>query len=312
MLTVLTWLWRQPESRTHYTALHVNIWADMVRRHLSLPHRIACVTDMPAGIAGGIEIIAPPRDFEDVQIPTWRGGRPQCLRRLALFRADAAALFGERIVSMDLDCAIGAPLDPLFAGDEDFRMTRGTAEGRPYNGSMMLLRAGSRPQVYDRFTPAEAIRAGRNFVGSDQAWLAHVLGPDEKVWTNADGVGFHGLSPTSDGFGPAAPEQSDRRILFFAGSTKPWDADDRWTRRHYRKVTPGRCLVLGYGPTLWSDVDKAIDEPFAAVIASPEATKHWPGDILAEAGTNNEAARLAWMHGYDDVVWCGAEPREMI
>jgi hypothetical protein len=61
MLTVLTWLWLQEGGRTAYRAEHVNAWAAMVRRNLSLPHRIACVTDMPDGIAASIDIIVPPR-----------------------------------------------------------------------------------------------------------------------------------------------------------------------------------------------------------------------------------------------------------
>src|SRR5690606_34220265 len=86
MLTVLTWLWRQPGGRTGYTASHVNIWAAMVRRHLAMPHRLACVTDMPEGIMTEVEIIDPPGDFEAVRIPTWGAHMPQCLCRLALFR----------------------------------------------------------------------------------------------------------------------------------------------------------------------------------------------------------------------------------
>src|SRR5690242_3543774 len=68
MITVLTWLWHQQRGPS-YSAAHVNIWADMVRRNLSMPHRIACVTDHPEGIDPSVEIIAPPRDFEDVRIP---------------------------------------------------------------------------------------------------------------------------------------------------------------------------------------------------------------------------------------------------
>jgi hypothetical protein len=47
MLTVLAWYWKQPGGRVEYLPLHVNIWADMVRANLSMPHRICCVTDHP-------------------------------------------------------------------------------------------------------------------------------------------------------------------------------------------------------------------------------------------------------------------------
>lgn len=296
MITALTWLWKQPGSRTVYNELHVAIWADMVSRNLTLPHELACVTEHRQGIPPNVRVIDPPHDFDAIRIPTWRDHRPQCLRRLAMFRKDAAELFGgDRLICFDLDCVIGGSLDSLFAGDEDFRIAKGTAPSRPYNGSLISLRAGSRTSVYDQFTPEGAAEAGRRFVGSDQAWLAHILGPDEPVWTADDGLAFHGAS--------AAEEP---RIKFYPGSTKPWDAKDEWTRRHYRRVRTGKCLILGYGPSLWRDVGRVLDGPkFEAVIASPEAAEHWSGDLLAVAGTNSEAAHIAFMHGFDDVTWCG-------
>lgn len=300
MLKILTWYWRQPQGRTRYSPVHVNILADMVGRHLSIPHTFACVTDHTEGLDSHIEVIEPPRDFEHVKSETWPDFRPQCYRRLAMFRHDAAEIFGaDRLISLDLDIVIGGSLDELFGGDWDFRIAKGTAESRPYNGSIIGLRCGARPQVYEQFTPAGAKEAGRRFVGSDQAWIADILGPNELVWDASDGLAFHN---TWD-----AP---DRRILAFTGAMKPWNCRDTWARQHYRKRDAGRCLLLGYGPTLWADVDRALDEPFDAVIASPEAAEHWPGQIAAVAETNEHAAELAWMLGFDETVWCGLEMEE--
>lgn len=295
-LTVLTWLWSQPGGRTSYTAGHVNIWADMVARNLSTPHRLACVTDMPDGIDAGVEIIAPPREFEDVRIPSWGDARPQCLRRLVMFRPDAAEIFGERFVCMDLDCVIGGQLDPFFETEAGFKICAGTAKGRPYNGSMMILRAGARPQVYTEFTGAKAVEAGRKFVGSDQAWISAILGPNEEVWRQEDGIAW---------FGQYRPPSSV--LTFFPGHLKPWDTASGWIGQHYRRSPRfGRCLILGYDENLWGDVESALNEgPFEAVIASPEAAEHWPGPILAVARTNEEAVRLAGIHGYSDIRRCG-------
>lgn len=302
MLTVLAWYWKQPEGRTQYTPLHVEIWSHMVRRHLSMPHRIAVVTDEPISIEG-VEVIRPPSDFVDIRIPSWPEHRPQCLRRLSMFRPDAADWFGERFVCMDLDCVVGAPLGPLFRTDADFKMAVGTERSRPYNGSMMLMTAGARPQVYEQFTREGAIAAGSKFIGSDQAWLAYCLGPNEAKWTERDGLCYHGLP---------RPADVQRRISFFPGSKKPWDCShDPWVKSNYRLSRAGRCLVLGYDDTLWSDVDRALDNgPYDAVIASPEAAEHWPGRILAVAKTNRDAANLAHLHGFDDVTWCGVKERE--
>lgn len=295
MITVLTWLWSQPGGRTSYTAAHVNIWADMVRRHLKRPHRIACVTDTPKGIDRRVRIIAPPREFEDVRIPSWNEGRPQCLRRLVMFRSDAAKWFGERFVCMDLDCVIGGALDPLVDAAHDFRMFKGTAPGRPYNGSMMLLTAGARAQVYERFTPEGAIEAGQHFVGSDQAWISHVLGPNEKVWDERDGVGW--WQP-----GARLP------LLFFPGKTKPWDVigTDSHVAQHYRRDPGRKALILGRARSVWDEAEAALDrERFDGVIAVREAARHWPGEIEAVADSDGHALKLAAMLGFGEWTFCG-------
>jgi hypothetical protein len=299
-LLILSWLWSQPDGRATYTAHHVNIWADMIRRNLSIDHDIACVTDMPAGIDPRVRIIAPPGDFLDVTIPTWRNGRPQCFRRLSMFRPDAKDLFGgERIVSLDLDVVVTGALDPLFAGGEDFRICRGTAAGRAVNGSMYMIRAGSRPSVYTDFTPERAVQAGKRHVGSDQSWIAHCLG-DEPTWGPEDGVVSVQQRHLSD-----LP-----RLITYPGTLKPWTVaavgHDRIVSENYRRSPSGAALVLGYGEALWTDAAAALDggRHFDAVIASPEAAAHWPGEILAVADDDAHAERLAAMHGLEP-VWCG-------
>lgn len=297
-LTVLTWLWTQPDSRNQFTVDHVAIWAAMVQRHLKTPHRIACVTDMD-GLPSHIERIAPTRDFEHVRIPTWGEGRPQCLRRIAMFRPDAAEIFGDRFVCMDLDVVISGDITPMITADE-FRIAKGTAPGRPYNGSMMLIEAGKRAKVYQDFTPEAAERAGRQFLGSDQAWISYCLGPDERTWDDRDGLAWY-----------RGPHVADSRIMFFPGDVKPWSIAelgiDRFVSQHYRGRRNGRCLVLGYGERLWADVDRAIAEPFDSVIASPEAAAHWPGPVLAVGNNDDECIRIAEMHGFNDLTLCGME-----
>lgn len=230
-LVVCSWLWSQPNGRTSYQAEHVNIWADSVSRHLSMDHEVAIITDMADGIDPSIRIIEPPRDFEDIRLSTWDAGKgfPQCLRRLAMYRADAADWIGERFVSMDLDCVVAASLDPLFDIEDDFRIYRGTSDARPYNGSMQMMTAGARSQVYDEFTQERAEEAGRKFVGSDQAWISHVLGWGEATWGPEDGVVWWGSSRNA-----SAPRH---RLMFFPGSPKPWDMpNNEWVALHWRRT----------------------------------------------------------------------------
>lgn len=308
-LRIFTWYWRQPGGRTDYREHHVNIWASQVRRHLTLPHRLACVTAHPEGIDPSIEIITPPGDFEDVELPTWGidRGLPQCLRRIALFRPDAADIFGERFVSMDMDCVIAESLDPLFDHDDDFRMYQGTTAKRPYNGSMIQMTAGCRSRVYTEFTPEKAVEAGQKYLGSDQAWISYVLGPGERVWNEQDGVVWYGSSRNAN-----APT---RRLMFFPGAPKPWTVVrhrlDPWIAENYRGDRGGRCLVLGYGASVWADAEAALATGgFDAVIASPEAARYWPGEVLETVFSDADAAPVARMHGFDDVVFCGRTERE--
>jgi hypothetical protein len=229
VITVLTWLWRQPGMRTTYTAGHVAIWADMVSRNLTMPHRLACVTtetDLP----GNVVRIDPPGEFEGVK-PTWGPQKPNCFRRLSMFRRDAAEIFGERFVCMDLDVVIGGPLDPLFDRPEDLVLFKGTHESRPYNGSMMLIRAGCRPELYEDFDQAGADASGEAFHGSDQAWLAHRLGWGEATWDESDGV-WHWHRYLKE------VKRARPTIVFFPGKRKPWEFDRifPFVKNNYRRT----------------------------------------------------------------------------
>jgi hypothetical protein len=220
---VITWLWSQPNARVVYTAENVNTWARMVRRNTTLDVRLSCVTDAPDGIDSTINIIPLPATV-DFHNPHWSGakGLPQCYRRLDMWRADAAETYGERFLSMDLDCIINANIDHILNRTEDFLMYRGTSPARPFNGSMVLMDAGCRPQVFEQFTPAGAIEASAKFVGSDQAWLAHVLGWGEKTIGEESGIWwYHPQKYKSSEFRKNAP------ILFFPGAKKPWQFNER-------------------------------------------------------------------------------------
>jgi len=293
MLTVATWYWLQPNGRATYKPEHVRIWGDMVRRNLTLPHRLAVVTDIP-GDYGDLAVIEPPREFENVRIPTWGEDKPQCLRRIAMFAPDAVDRFGERFVSMDMDCVISGSLDPLFDRADDFVMYRGTHESRPYNGSMVMMTAGARPEVYKRFTPEGAKAAGQRYIGSDQAWISHVLGRGEATWGPEDGVQWWGSRRNT----------GTPTVTFFPGNPKPWQVIEHpLVRANYRRDVRGKALLLGYAPSVWDDLE-CVEDEWGAVIASPEAAEHWPGDVLAVARDDDHAEALALMHGYEP-IWCG-------
>ena len=215
-MNIMTWFWVQ-KTGWRYDYRDVNKWAEMVRGNLTIPHTLSCVTDIPDGIDKGIKIIPIPKDFKDINTKRWaeNKGRPQCYKRLALFSRHAKDIFGDRFVSMDMDCKVQKNLDSVFERDNDFIITKGTGDTRPYNGSMVMMNAGARPRVYDKFTPEMAQLASSKYIGSDQAWLAYCLGWCEDVWTKEDGVYLvRPLKYKTEGV------PKDCKIAFFAGVNK--------------------------------------------------------------------------------------------
>ena len=218
MLTVVTWLWKRKEvSMSSYTADHVNAFERMLNANLKIPHRLICVTDMSKGI--NCETFPLWADYEKGNfIPDW----PNCFRRLRAFSKGAHSAFGDRFVSMDLDCVITGDLTPILSRKEDFIIMEGRA--CHYNGSMWMMDAGCRSEIFTEFdpylSPLQASQGvnknGERFYGSDQAWISYKLGDGEATWTKDDGVFQNTNLQPWWGIPKAA------RIVFFAGMAKPW------------------------------------------------------------------------------------------
>lgn len=227
MITVVTFKWATPGYRATFTADHVNTMRRMVARHYDKPHRFVCVTDDPAGVE--CETVPLWDDYRHVPNPTG-GGRPSCYLRLKLFDPDIGSILGDRFVMLDLDAVVMGDLSPLFDRPEDAVFWKSPSNQWPYNGAMMMMNAGARPQVWTDFDPVESPKAtqARGYRGSDQAWISHKLGGGEAVWTAADGVVYQ-----NDLFKPYAREPK-ARIVFTTGGHPPWKARAPWVRKHYR------------------------------------------------------------------------------
>lgn len=218
MLTFVTFLWRQPGYHTAYGAEHVRRWAKMVRKHYRREKRLVLVTDEPGEYGRGIEVVPLWDDCASLANPHGQNF-PSCYRRLRLWAPDAGQVFGERILLMDLDCTVLGNLSPLVDRTEDVVFWRDPGyPQQPYNGGMILMRAGSRPQVWSQFAGEDSIRRARaaGYKGSDQAWIAFCLGSKEAVWTAADGV----VSWKRD-LRRGEPRPGDR-VVMFHGTHKPW------------------------------------------------------------------------------------------
>lgn len=232
MISVVTWKWRSRFGRTVYTSAHVNRLAAAVARCYTLPHRVICVTDDPAGLATGVEFVRDFGDFADVPSPHGNGA-PSCYRRLRAFHPEAARWFGERFVCLDLDFVPVGDLVPLWERFDDFVIYRDPIYAGQYNGSMFMLRAGARPEVWADFLPnlsrRLAIEDGKR--GSDQGWISYRL-PGEATWGPEDGVYSYRAEVLKRG----GDLPAGATAVVFHGSPKPWDPGPQlapWVRAHW-------------------------------------------------------------------------------
>ena len=160
---------------------------------------------------------------------------PSCYRRLRLFAPDPGRWLGDRFVCLDLDTVIVGDMAPLWDRPEDFVIWKSSTSGNPYNGSMFLMTPGARPQVWRDFdpvwSPINTRRAG--LYGSDQAWIAYILGGSETTWTQKDGVLSFRLNVERQ---RTMPDHA--RIVFFHGNGDPWELPIQkrypWVKAAYR------------------------------------------------------------------------------
>lgn len=225
MLSVVCFKWERNKTGMqlpyvcNYGPDHVNAWYDSLQRHLTIPHRVICVTDNPAGINPEIEIV-----------PLWDKCREigGCYNRLFIFSPEIQKVFGDRFVCMDLDCVIVGNLDKLFSRTDDFIINKHfdslpgvSATQQRYNGGMIMMDTGARKQVWETFKIPRvygvlAERKSRlELTGSDQAWISHVLGEGEKTFTSEDGV--YDIRELDDQ--QRLPENA--KIVFFPGRRDP-------------------------------------------------------------------------------------------
>jgi hypothetical protein len=238
-LTIVCWRWQSPVGyRSTFAPSTVYALREMVARHLTTPHRFCCVTDQPKELPG-IDTI-PMWEFGAALPSPFGRHNPSCYRRLRVFAPDAGKLFGERLVSIDLDTVIVDDITPLFDGDEEFKIW-GCADQKSqwYNGSLFMLRTGMRPQVWTEFdpdlTPEQSKRAG--CFGSDQGAIRYILGSKEAVWNVEDGVYSYRkhVAPA----GNVLPVNA--RLVAFHGKHDPWHyacQNVPWIRQHYPQAVP--------------------------------------------------------------------------
>jgi hypothetical protein len=245
-ITVVTWKWSKKGYRSSFGPATVNTLKSMLRRNLKIDHELVCVTDDPDGIDHDIRVvdIRTLPSYRWINVPNPSNPRnPGCYVRLFMFSEQAASIFGKRILSTDLDVVFTGDLTSMLDRSEDFVIWGGQALGPGrlgaynwYNGSFILLRAGSRTEVFEDFnpiiSPAKATRAKCR--GSDQGWIAYRLGRKEAVFGEHDGI-----RSFRNHIIPAGGKLIDgTRVVAFHGRHDPWHLDVQanypWVKEHYR------------------------------------------------------------------------------
>lgn len=236
----VTFKWRPNAGyRSSFNAAAVNTLWSMIRRNYDGACRLTCITDEPHGINADIRVLPLWHDLSTLPSPHGPA-YPSCYRRLPLFAEEfqgkrIAELIGERFVCLDLDTVITGCLNPVLDVPDDFKIWGDTAKGTPYNGSLYLLRAGARRQVWEQFDPIASPKKSLalGYIGSDQGWIGAVLGPNEAKWGTRDGI--YSFRNHCQRQGYLLP--TNARMVIFHGAVDPWSRQASyisWVRKHYR------------------------------------------------------------------------------
>lgn len=212
-LIVCTWLWGSKYDESYVDKLRAG-----VLRNLKQDHRF---------------FVARP-ELSDVRLTKI----PGCFCRLRMF--DSAWQItnglddGDRLVCLDLDVVITGHLDPLFDRPDSF-VILGGANGKnpcPFNGSVMMLRAGAHEDVWSQFSLERASRVPFHEFPDDQGWIWSRI-PEAATWKCGAKSGVWAFQKRGWPIGGDALPQG-ARIVAFPGRRDPSQFTHLpWVREHW-------------------------------------------------------------------------------
>lgn len=212
MLTICTWMWGDKYTNSYVEKLYAGL-----KRNLKPPY---------------VFFVAKPctEDMHLTEIPG-------CFARLRMFdpawQERHRLTAGDQLVCLDLDNIITRSIDTLFDRPEPFVILQGANSMNPcpFNGSVMMLRAGSHPEVWTDFSLEAANEAPFFEFPDDQGWLHHKL-PNAAGWQCGPKSGIYAYGKRHWPPGNSLPPEA--RIVCFFGRRDPsqflhvpW-VRDRW------------------------------------------------------------------------------------
>lgn len=196
-------------------------------RHLKQPHRYLVVTDRKLE---GIETTP----ILDPELTKHKG----CICRIRMFdpewQKSIGLKEGDRLVNIDLDSVLTDSVDQLFDRDEPFVILQGSnvANPCPFNGSLFMLRAGYRPDVWTEFTLEKLAKTPFYQFPDDQGWFHHMI-PGGAGWHVGPEWGCYVFHKKHWPGGDNLPKGA--RYITFAGWRDPSKFTHLgWVQRHWR------------------------------------------------------------------------------
>jgi hypothetical protein len=220
----ITWLWGDKYNESHVAKLAAGVW-----RNYKKPHRFVVFSDRALRLPTSIDV-KPIRDLDLI-------GRG-CFCRLRMFdpQWQAAHGFDDRIVNLDLDLVLVAPMDDLFEHKNSFLILKGVnaTNPNPFNCSVMMLRAGCHADVWSDFSVEKAGQVAFHEFPDDQGWLWHKL-PDAAGWKGGKPSGIYGFQKPGWPKWAGITLPPNARIVAFIGWRKPDSfIHFAWVRAHWR------------------------------------------------------------------------------
>lgn len=240
---VFTWKWGKK-----YSADYVNKLYGMLKRNCpaEIIPRLICITEDDKGLRE--EVLYLPLEMLPVKhLLTLEDG---CWARLVVFSRDFASICrqagiliadDDRITVMDLDVVIVGSMYGIAMREEKFIIAHGIHYlATPFNGSMIQLKLGSYPHVWEDFSVMEAsryLRIDDVYQSTDQSWLyQRMRGRAGQFTPRGSGVYGYG-KPGWPKDRTELPENC--RVVFFPGSRDPADPELQekmpWIKEHWRE-----------------------------------------------------------------------------
>lgn len=160
-LNVICFLWDGDrwDVEAHRGYDYVNILYHSVQRHLSIPHRFICMTNLDASrFDAGIELLP-------LNAPSWKG----CLPKICMF--DPSLGLKGRVFSLDIDIIITGSLDEMASSDKEMIVRSAFIDPNLLDGDIIGFKISN-----------ELAARVWNPIKENTAWVEKLTGGRERFW----------------------------------------------------------------------------------------------------------------------------------